>query len=272
LQTFLQLVDVSSDGFSAPAVTIQDKPRFPWRGLMLDSARHFIPLDVIRRNLDGMEAVKMNVFHWHLSENQGFRAESKKFPKLHESGSNSLYYTQEEIRDLILYARDRGIRVVPEFDMPGHSTAWFVGHPELASGKGPYEIERRWGIFDPAMDPTSERVYKFLDDFIGEMARIFPDHYFHIGGDEVNGKEWDANPRIQAYMKAHGIKNNQALQAYFSGRVQKLVTRHGKTVVGWDEVLVEGVPKDIVIQSWRGQASLAQAAKQGYRGILSNGY
>ncbi len=272
LQTLLQLVDVSPGGFAAPAVTIQDKPRFPWRGLMIDSARHFIPLDVLRRNIDGMEAVKMNVFHWHLSENQGFRAESRKFPKLHELGSDSLYYSQEEIRDLIAYARDRGIRVVPEFDMPGHSTAWFVGHPELASGKGPYDIERRWGIFDPAMDPTNEKVYKFLDDLIAEMARIFPDHYFHIGGDEVNGKEWDANPKIQAFMKAHGIKNNEALQAYFSGRVQKLVTRHGKTVVGWDEVLVEGVPKDIVIQSWRGQASLAKAAKLGYRGILSNGY
>jgi hexosaminidase len=272
LQTFLQLVDVSPGGFAAPALKVQDQPRFPWRGLMIDSARHFIPLEVIRRNIDGMEAVKMNVFHWHLSENQGFRAESRKFPKLHELGSDALYYTQDEIRDLIAYARDRGIRVVPEFDMPGHSTAWFVGHPELASGKGPYEIERKWGIFDPAMDPTNEKVYKFLDDLIGEMAKVFPDHYFHIGGDEVNGKEWDANPKIQAYMKAHGIKNNEALQAYFSERVQKLVTRHGKAVVGWDEVLVAGVPKDIVIQSWRGQASLAQAAKQGYRGILSNGY
>src|SRR6267142_15128 len=272
LQTFLQLVDVSLGGFAAPALTIQDKPRFPWRGLMIDSARHFIPLDVIRRNIDAMEAVKMNVFHWHLSENQGFRVESRKFPKLHEMGSDGLYYTQEEMRDVITYARDRGIRVLPEFDMPGHSTAWFVGHPELASGKGPYEIERKWGIFDPAMDPTNEKVYKFLDELIGEMAKVFPDHYFHIGGDEVNGKEWDANPKIQAFMKAHGIKNNEALQAYFSGRVQKLVTKHGKTVVGWDEVLVAGVPKDIVIQSWRGQASLAQAAKQGYRGILSNGY
>jgi hexosaminidase len=272
LQTFLQLVEVSSSGFAAPVVTIQDQPRFPWRGLMIDSARHFIPLDVIRRNIDGMESVKMNVFHWHLSENQGFRVESKKYPKLHELGSDALYYTQDEIRDLVAYARDRGIRVVPEFDMPGHSTAWFVGHPELASGKGPYAIERKWGIFDPAMDPTNEKVYKFLDDLIGEMARVFPDHYFHIGGDEVNGKEWDANPKIQAFMKAHGIKNNEALQAYFSGRVQKLVTKHGKTVIGWDEVLVEGVPKDIVIQSWRGQASLAKAAKQGYRGILSNGY
>ncbi len=272
LQTFLQLVDVSLGGFAAPALTIQDKPRFPWRGSMIDSARHFIPLDVIRRNIDAMEAVKMNVFHWHLSENQGFRVESRKFPKLHEMGSDGLYYTQEEMRDVTTYARDRGIRVVPEFDMPGHSTAWFVGHPELASGKGPYEIERKWGIFDPAMDPTNEKVYKFLDELIGEMAKVFPDHYFHIGGDEVNGKEWDANPKIQAFMKAHGIKNNEALQAYFSGRVQKLVTKHGKTVVGWDEVLVAGVPKDIVIQSWRGQASLAQAAKQGYRGILSNGY
>ena len=272
LQTFLQLVDVSPSGFAAPALKIQDQPRFPWRGLMIDSARHFIPLDVIRRNIDGMEAVKMNVFHWHLSENQGFRVESRKYPKLHELGSDALYYTQDEIRDLIAYARDRGIRVVPEFDMPGHSTAWFVGHPELASGKGPYAIERKWGIFDPAMDPANEKVYKFLDDLIGEMARIFSDHYFHIGGDEVNGKEWDANPKIQAFMKAHGIKNNEALQAYFSGRVQKLVTKHGKTVIGWDEVLMEGVPKDIVIQSWRGQASLAKAAKQGYRGILSNGY
>jgi hexosaminidase len=272
LQTFLQLVDVTPTGFAAPALKIQDQPRFPWRGLMLDSARHFIPLDVIRRNIDGMDAVKMNVFHWHLSENQGFRVESRKFPKLHELGSDALYYKQDEIRDLIAYAKDRGIRVVPEFDMPGHSTAWFVGHPELASGKGPYGIERKWGIFDPAMDPTNEKLYKFLDDFIAEMAKLFPDHYFHIGGDEVNGKEWDANPKIQAFKKSHDLKNNDALQAYFSGRVQKLVVKHGKAVIGWDEVLVEGVPKDIVIQSWRGQASLAKAAKQGYRGILSNGY
>jgi hexosaminidase len=272
LQTFLQLVDVSNEGFAAPAVTIQDKPRFPWRGLMIDSARHFIPLEVIRRNLDGMEAVKMNVFHWHLSENQGFRVESKRLPKLHESGSDGLYYTQEEIRDLIAYARDRGIRVVPEFDVPGHSTAWFVGHPELASAPGPFEIERRWGVFDPAMDPTSERTYRFLDQFIGEMARLFPDQFFHVGGDEVNGKQWDANQQIQEFMRAHGIKNNQALQAYFNKRLQAIVEKHGKSMIGWDEILDPSLPKDITIQSWRGPASLAAAAKQGYRGILSNGY
>jgi hexosaminidase len=272
LQTFLQLVNVSPDGFAVPAVTIQDQPRFSWRGLMIDVSRHFIPLDILKRNLDGMEAVKMNVFHWHLSENQGFRVESKKFPKLQEMGSDGLYYTQEEVRDLIAYARDRGIRVVPEFDVPGHSTAWFVGYPELASAPGPYSIERKWGVFDPAMDPTNEKTYKFLDEFVAEMAKLFPDHFFHIGGDEVNGKQWDANARIQQFMKSHNLKNNDALQAYFSQRMQAIVTKHGKAVVGWDEVFIPGVPKDIVIQSWRGQASLAQAAAQGYRGILSNGY
>jgi len=178
LQTVLQLIAISPDGFSVPAVHIEDRPRFPWRGLMIDSGRHFIPLDVIKRNLDGMEAVKMNVFHWHLSDNQGFRTESRKFPKLHEQGSDGLYYTQDEIRDVIEHARDRGIRVVPEFDMPGHSTAWFVGHPELASGGGPYTVERKWGVFDPAMDPHDEKTYKFLNEFIGEMARLFPDQFF----------------------------------------------------------------------------------------------
>jgi hexosaminidase len=239
---------------------------------MIDCARHFIPLDVLKRNLDGMEGVKLDVFHWHLSDNQGFRIESKKFPKLQELGSDGMYYTQEQVRELIAYARNRGIRVVPEFDMPGHSTSWFVGYPELASAPGPYEIERKWGVFDAAMNPTEESTYKFLDEFIGEMAKLFPDQYFHIGGDEVNGKQWDANPQIQAFMRQHGIKNNEELQAYFSRHVQRLVTEHGKTVIGWDEVLVPGAPKGIVIQSWRGQESLAQAAKDGYRGILSSGY
>jgi len=272
LQTFLQLVSVTPDGFAAPAVSIQDQSRFQWRGLMIDVSRHFIPLDVLKRNLDGMEAVKLNVFHWHLSDNEGFRVESKKFPKLQGEGSDGLYYTQEEIRDFIAYARDRGIRIVPEFDMPGHSTAWFVGYPELASGPGPYQLERKWGVFDPAMDPTNEKTYKFLNEFIAEMTKLFPDQYFHIGGDEVNGKEWDSNPKIQEFMKSHNIKNNVELQAYFSQHVQELVVKHGKTPIGWDEILVPGVSTNIVIQSWRGADSLAAAAKQGYRGILSNGY
>jgi hexosaminidase len=272
LQTFLQLVDVSPDGFAAPAVTIKDQPRFGWRGLLIDSSRHFTPMDVLKRNLDGMEAVKMNVFHWHISDNQGFRAESKKFPKLTSMGSGGAFYTQDEIREVIAYARDRGIRVVVEFDMPGHSSSWFVGYPEIASTPGPFKIEEEWGVMDPAMDPTNEKTYKFLDTFIGEMAKLFPDHYFHIGGDEVNGKAWDANQKIQEFKKAHNYKTNDELQTYFSQRVQKIVNKHGKAAVGWDEIFVPGAPKDIVIHSWRGPKSLAAAAQQGYKGILSNGY
>jgi hexosaminidase len=272
LQTFLQLVNTTPAGFGVGAVMIEDKPRFPWRGLMIDAGRHFMPLQVIRQNLEGMEAVKMNVFHWHLSEDQGFRIESKTFPMLQEKGSDGLYYTQDQVRDIIEYARDRGIRVVPEFDMPGHASSWFVGYPALASGSGPYHIERHWGIFDPAMDPTRETTYHFLDEFIGEMTALFPDAYFHIGGDECNGKEWDANPSIKQYMQAHHIADNAALQAYFTSRVQKLVTKHHKITVGWDEVLQPNTPQDVVIQSWRGQESLAQAAQRGYRGILSAGY
>ena len=272
LQTFLQLVEVTPDGYAVPAVHIEDSPRFPWRGLSIDVSRHFITMATLKHNVDAMAAVKLNVLHLHLSDDQGFRLESKEFPKLHELGSDGMYYTQSEMRDLIAYSGDRGIRVVPEFDMPGHSTAWFVGYPELSSGPGPYQIERRWGIFDPAMDPTRESTFKMLDKFIGEMATLFPDGYFHIGGDEVNGKQWDANPKIREFMQAHNLKNDQELQQYFTDRVEKIVSKHHKFMVGWDEILTPGMPKNIVIQSWRGQDSLAEAARQGYRGILSSGY
>ncbi len=272
LQTFLQLVQPSASGFSAPTVTIRDKPRFPWRGLLIDAGRRFMPVNVLKRNLDAMEAVKLNVFHWHLSEDQGFRVESKVFPRLHEMGSDGKYYTQAEIRDIVEYARDRGIRVVPEFDTPGHSIAWFVGYPELASGKGPYQIERHWGVFDPAMDPTRESTYEFLDRFIGEMTQLFPDAYWHIGGDEVNGKEWDANPQIQAFMKVHNLKSNAELQAYFNKRLLEIVSKHQRRMVGWDEIFQPDLPKTIVVHSWRGPESLAKAARQGYDSLISGGY
>ncbi len=272
LQTLLQLVTTTSGGFAFPNVTINDAPRFPWRGLMIDVSRHFFPISVLKRNLDGMEAVKLNVFHLHLSDDQGFRVESKKFPKLHKMGSDGFFYSQEEIRDLIAYAWDRGIRVVPEFDMPGHAISWFAGYPELASGSGPYAPERKWGIFDAAIDPTEESTYKLLDHFIAEMAALFPDNFFHIGGDEVNGKQWAGNPKIQAFMFKHGLKGKGDLQAYFNTRVQALVHKHGKTMEGWDEILRPNLPNDILIQSWRGQESLAAASKLGYRGLLSSGY
>src|SRR3981189_2952813 len=270
LQTFLQLVETTTNGFAAPVVTIKDKPRFPGRGLLIAVGRHFIPLDVLKRNLDGMAAVKMNVLHWHLYDNEGFRIESKRFPKLQEAGSDGLYYTQDEIREFVAYAHDRGIRVVPEFEMPGHSRSLFAGYPELASGPGPYTVEP--GGPDAVMDPTREETYKFIDKFIDEMAKLFPDDYFHIGGDEVNGHQWDANPKIQAFIHAHGMKNNQDLQAYFNQRLQKILSKHHKIMMGWDEVLHPDLPKTVVVQSWRGQQSLATAAQQGYSGLLSFGY
>jgi len=253
-------------------VSIQDTPRFRWRGLMIDCGRHFMPVDVIKRTLEGMAAVKLNVFHWHLSEDQGFRMESRAFPGLSGQGSDGLFYTQEQARGIVEYARDRGIRVVPEFDMPGHSTAWFVGYPDLASAPGPFHIEREFGVFDPVMDPTRESTYKFLDTFIAEMAVIFPDHFMHIGGDENNGVEWKANPRIQAFMREHNLQNTAALQNYFNQRLLKILEKHGKHMIGWDEILTPDLPKDVVVQSWRGFDSLAAGAKAGYSSILSAGY
>ena len=271
LQTFLQLVQITPAGFAVPAVTIKDQPRFPWRGMLIDVSRHFIPIEVLKRNLDGMAAVKMNVLHWHLSDDQGFRAETKKFPKLTGMGSEGKFYTQEEIRDLLAYAHDRGIRIVPEFDTPGHSRSWFVGYPELASNPGPFTVENENGN-QSVTDPTREEIYKFMDKFVEEMGKLFPDQFFHIGGDEVDGKYWDSNPKIQAFKEAHGMKTNQDLQAYYNQRLEKIVAKHHKTMVGWDEILHPDLPKDIVVQSWRGQESLAKAVQQGYRGLLSYGY
>ena len=270
LETFLQLITITPSGFSVPAVTIHDQPRFVWRGTLIDVGRHFIPIDVLKRNIDGMAAVKLNVLHWHLYDSEGFRIESKRFPKLQEDGSDGRYYTQEEIRDFIAYAHDRGVRIMPEFEMPGHSRSMYVGYPELASGPGPYKMEP--GAPDAEMDPTREETYKFIDKFMEEMAGLFPDEYFHIGGDEVAGKEWEVNPKIQAFMREHGMKNKQDLQAYFNQRLQKIVAKHHKIMVGWDEVLHPDLPKSVVVQSWRGQESLATASQQGYRGLLSFGY
>jgi hexosaminidase len=272
LETFLQLLTGDRQGYFIPAVSIQDKPRFQWRGLLIDAGRHFEPVEVIKRNLDGMAAVKLNVLHWHLTEDQGFRVETKRLPRLHQMGSDGLFYTQEQIRDVIAYARERGIRVMPEFDLPGHATSWLVGHPELGSAPGPYQIERRAGIFEPALDPTREELYKFLETFFTEMAALFPDEYMHIGGDENEGHQWSKNEQIQAFMKAKGIKDNHALQAYFNQRVSKIFQKLGKKMIGWDEILHPDLPQSTAIHSWRGPKSLAEAARKGYDGILSSGF
>ena len=272
LATFTQLVALGKDGFEVAAVHIEDRPRFPWRGLMMDVARHWMPVEVVKRNIDAAAAVKLNVFHWHLSDDQGFRVESKRYPKLQQEGSDGNFYTQDQVREVVAYARDRGIRVVPEFDIPGHTQAWLVGYPELGSAPGPYEIGRHWGVFENVLDPSKEETYTFLDGFFEEMTALFPDPYFHIGGDEVVAKQWTANARIQAFAKQNNLKDAHAIQAYFNQRVQKLLTKRNKILIGWDEVLHPDLPKDIVVQSWRGQKSLAEAATKGYRGILSWGY
>ncbi len=272
LETFLQLLDSDEKGYFFPAVQITDAPRFPWRGLLIDACRHFMPPEVIKRNLDGMAAVKMNVLHWHLSEDQGFRVECKTFPKLHQKGSDGLYYTQTQIKEIIRYANDRGIRVIPEFDLPGHATSWLAAYPKLASAPGPYHIERGWGVKDPVFNPASEQTYTFLDAFFKEMSALFNDDYIHIGGDENNGKQWDANPEIQKFMKSKGFKDNHALQNYFNEQLLAILTRYHKKMIGWDEILHENMPKDIVLQSWRGKEAMIKAAQRGYRSLLSNGY
>src|SRR3989442_1257963 len=272
LETLMQLVRSQGKGQVVPCVTIQDRPRFRWRGLLIDVARHWQPLEVVKRNLDGMAGVKLNVLHWHLTEDQGFRVESRRHPRLHQMGSDGLYYTQDQLREVVAYARDRGIRVVPEFDMPGHVTSWLVGHPELASAPGPYQIERTFGIKDPTFDPTRDEVYQFIDTFLAEMAQLFPDEYMHIGGDEVNGKQWNQNSKIREFMREHNLKNNQDLHAYFNSHLLQILAKQGKKMVGWDEILHPDLPRNIVVQSWRGPVALAEAAKRGYDGILSHGY
>jgi hexosaminidase len=272
LETLLQLAGPGEHGMRFPAVEIDDRPRFPWRGLMLDVSRHWMPLPVVLRNLDAMAAVKLNVFHWHLSDDQGFRVESKLFPKLQRKGSDGLFYTQDEVRLAVEYARDRGIRVIPEFDVPGHTTSWFAAYPELASAPGTYSIERTWGIFKPTIDPSRETTYVFLDSLFGEMAGLFPDPVFHIGGDEVEDTQWKESAAIQQFQKRHALKDSQALHAWFNTRLQEILKRYGKTLMGWDEVLDPGLAPGAIIQSWRGADSLAEAAHKGYRGVLSAGY
>ena len=273
LETVQQLIEPKPQGWVLPVLQIDDSPRFAWRGLMIDVSRHFMPVEAIERNIDGMAAVKLNVLHLHLSDDEGFRVESKSSPKLTGLASDGLFYTQDQVRELITYARDRGVRVVPEFDVPGHAVSWLVAYPLLASGPAPQGLVRsEYDSVRPPFDPTQEATYELLDTVFGEMERLFPDQYFHIGGDEVDGKYWDNDASIQTWMRAHNIKDNHALQTYFTKRVQEIIRKHGKEMEGWDEILDGGLPKDSLIQSWRGAGSLADAARMGYKTVLSAGY
>jgi hexosaminidase len=272
LETILQLATNEHGACVLPAVTISDTPRFRWRGFMVDVSRHFEPVSVIKRTLDGMVAAKLNVFHWHLSDDQAFRSESKKFPKLTELGSDGQFYTQDEMREVVAYARARGIRVVPEFDMPGHSTSWILAYPGLSPEAHITQLPIVYGTPTAVLDPTLESTYKFINTLVEEMGKIFPDEYFHIGGDEVQGKAWLSDPHIAEFMKKKGFSSAAELQAYFNQRLEGILKKHNKKMIGWDEILNPALPKTIVIQSWRGEASLADGARQGYQGILSAPY
>lgn len=272
LETLLQLISTSKNGPFFNNCSIVDEPRFKWRGLLIDVCRHWIPPHIIKRNIDAMAAVKMNVLHLHLTEDQGFRIESKKFPKLHELGNNGNYFTQEDIKEIIQYANERGIRVVPEFDIPGHITSWLVGYPKLASANRKYEIATKYGVFKASLNPTEEYTYQFLDTLLTEMCQLFPDAYFHIGGDENNGSDWNQNKKIQKFMTKMELKNNHELQAYFNKRILPILIRNKKIMIGWDEIYDSNMPNSIAIQSWRGKESMIHAAKNGFPSLLSNGY
>jgi hypothetical protein len=272
LETLLQLVSADPAGYYFPGVDITDRPRFVWRGLLLDVALHFMPVEVIHRTIDGMAAAKMNVLHLHLCNDQGFRVESKIFPRLQQLASDGAYYTQEEIRGIVRYAGQRGIRVVPEFVVPAHTTAILTAYPEWASAKRNYRLQRYFGVFDPVLDPTNEQLYPFLQKLFGEMASLFPDEYFHIGGDENTGKDWERNPHIRSVMHAKGMTGYMELQTWFNKRLLRIIDGLGKKMIGWDEILQPGIPNEVTIQSWRGNESFYRAVREGHQAILSYGY
>lgn len=272
LQSLQQLIRRQDAKISVPVLQINDEPRFSWRGLLLDPARRFLPLVDIKRQLDLMAAVKLNVLHLHLTDDQGWRFESKIFPKLQQIGGKDGYYTQDELRDLVLYAKERGIRVVPEIDIPGHTTALGLAYPYLMTAPAPTAAEIHWGVHAAVLDPSNEQVYSFLQQLFTEVAQVFPDPYLHIGGDEVLPDRWLKNAAVQAFMKQRQLPAPGALQAYFNRRVELLLKPLGKTMIGWDEVLDDQLPNSVVVQSWRGTESLFQAAEAGHPAILSTGF
>ena len=274
LETLLQMVSTDATGYFVPAVSIQDKPRFPWRGVSYDTSRHFIELDVILRQLDAMASAKLNVFHWHIWDDQGIRIQLDNYQKLWRETADGNYYTKDQIRQVVDYARNLGIRVIPEISLPGHASAVAHAYPELMSGIGKqqYPQQRGWGVFEPLMDPTNPALYEMLASVFDEVVALFPDEYFHIGGDEPNYQQWRDNPKIQQFIQNNNIDGERGLQSYLNTKVEKMLEERGKKMTGWDEIWHKDLPKSIVIQSWQGHDSIGRAAKEGYQGILSTGY
>lgn len=288
LATLLQLIAAGKDQ-SIPAVAILDYPRFPWRGMLLDPARSFLPPDIIKKYIDIFADLKINRLHWHLVDDQGWRIESKVYPKLHEVGgilSNQNekknraldrhgwgangrgYYTQDELKEIVAYAAERHVMIVPEIDVPGHTSAMIAAYPELQCSGEQIQVPGVGAGIAKALCPGKEEVYVFLDNLFGEIASIFPAPYVHIGGDEVWVTNWMSAPQNQELIKKYGYTNNDGLQSYFTERVNQILKKHGKTMIGWDEI-TEYLPEGSIVQAWRKHEFATQAAEKGHSSIVS---
>ena len=288
IQTLRKSLPIATEAtaIAFPSVVIKDAPRFRHRGMMLDCARHFFDVAFVKRYIDLLAMHNMNVFHWHLSDDQGWRIEIKKYPKLAEIasmrpetvvGHNSHvydglphggYYTQEQIRDVIKYAADRHITVIPEIDMPGHMLAALTAYPELGCTGGPYTLSRRWGVFNDVLCLGKENVYQFCEDVLSEVIDLFPSTFIHIGGDEAPRMRWETCEKCQALAKAQNLTVN-TLQSYFTNRIEKYVNSRGRRIIGWDEILEGPINQSATIQSWRGAETGVKAAKAGHDVIMS---
>ena len=276
-----------------PAVEISDRPRYKYRGMHLDVGRNFFPAESVKDYIDLIAMHKMNTFHWHLTEDQGWRIEIKKYPKLTEVGGfrkgtaiglagtrNAPYtyddvpyggfYTQEEIKEVVAYAAARHITVIPEIELPGHSLAALTAYPQFGNTGGPYEVAKRWGIFKEVYAPTEE-TFQFLEDVLTEVMALFPSKYIHIGGDEVLKDEWEESAYAQELIKKEGLGDEHGLQSYFIRRIEKFLKSKGRNIIGWDEILEGGLAPNATVMSWRGEEGGIAAAKQHHTVIMTPG-
>lgn len=271
VETLLQLIQTTDSVSFVPCISITDAPKYRWRGLLMDVSRHFMPVDVVKRNIDAMASVKLNVLHMHLSDDQGWRIEIKSYPVLHQKASNGEFYTQEQIKDLVQYAQIRGISIVPEIDIPGHTSALLTAFPQLASKDEKQSVASTFGIKYPVLDPTNEETYTVLTNIFREISDLFHGDFIHIGGDEVKPDHWNENPQISAFMKAKSL-DVHSLQNYFIQRVADSLKQFNKEIIGWDEIFTDGLPKTAVVHCWRNKEVGYQAAKNGYKTIVSHGF
>jgi len=283
-QTLLQLfpLDIESQKFiqkenwTLPQIDIEDKPRFSWRGMHLDVGRHFMPKEFIKKYIDLIARYKMNIFHWHLTEDQGWRIEIERYPKLTEIGAWRMdngqrhggYYTRSDIQEIVAHAKQRFVTIVPEIEMPGHSVAALAAYPELSCTGGPFTVETSWGIFDDVYCAGNDHTFTFLENVLSEVIEMFPGKYVHIGGDECPKERWKACPKCQARLKAEGLKNEDELQSYFIKRIGRFLSSHDKQLIGWDEILERGLIPEAAVMSWRGTKGGISAAKEGHDVVM----